>query len=935
MDYIETIEEAQPARVLQGLPREDVESITSLARQICDTKFAFIAIVDKDKLFYMDEETHDVKGIQFDLTFCKYTLMCSDGFFEVPDADKDPRFKDNPFVRDAELYMKFYAGVALFTPNGEPLGTLAVIDQRPQKMNAQQIHALKILAKQAMNLFKLRTSKLELELALDELNFTQQKLRRAKNEADFKVEKLRFLTHAVNVGLFEKSVVEGIESWSDELYRILGYEPGEIKGTVRNLFSRIHPSDKEKIQKLTYCEDCQKKVTILEIRLKTKRMGYKWFEVAGNIKRDQKGKVQLLIGRVLDIHERKVAENQLKAFIEYAPATIAMFNKDIEYIAASNKWLKDYLLTDTEIIGKTLYETFPTMNLEYWKEVHEKCLQGHTESNDGEFFEQIVVGKSMWLKWEVRPWYISEDEIGGLMVLTEDITETKQRNIELKRAKENAEKASQAKAQFLATMSHEIRTPLNAINGLSHLLMSENPRPDQLDHLKLLKFSGDNLLSLINDILDINKIEAGKIRLEKSVFGLEQLINNIKNSLIYKAQENLVELKIDYDNSLPKYFLGDSTRMSQIIYNLVGNAIKFTHEGEVKIGLKVVDRYRDQYKIRFSVKDNGIGISKENHAKIFDSFEQANERISKSYGGTGLGLYITRKLLHLMGSEIAVISEEGVGSEFYFDIYLEKGEASEDEVNYQVGVEDIKSQSIKALVVEDNTANQILISKFLEKAKVSFDIANNGEEALVLIESQAYDMILMDLRMPRMDGYKASKHIRNMEGEYYQKVPIIALTADVFSEVQDKAYGAGMTDYMSKPFKPSSLYEILYKYSGKVVKQKLNNNSTAGDEKIKSIIHAYADGDEEFVIDFARRCKKNYLEFTNTFKATVKDGDLESLNDAIHKIKSLNVVFEQKELQDRLVELSAYEDEFVKPKALHTEILQYCEKIIATLDTMI
>ncbi|MBL3656003.1 hybrid sensor histidine kinase/response regulator [Fulvivirga sediminis] len=934
MEHIQGIETVQSRKILQGLPQEDVEAITSLAKQICGTSLAFITLIEHDNLYILESETRDVTSIPASFAFCHYTLKDKEGVFIVPDASEDCRFKDNPYVTDPERGTKFYAGVTLLSSNGNPMGTLCVLDRDSNQLNDEQTRALKILGRQTMNLFKLRTSKLHLEDALLELTATQGSLRKAKNDAEFKVEKLRFLTHAVNVGLFEKSVVEQIEAWSDELYRMLGHKPGDMEGSIRNLFKKVHPADRGKIKKLIYRSGGQKKVTILELRLKTKSHGYKWFEVAGNIKRDKKGKVQLLIGRVLNIHERKVTENQLKAFIDYSPAAIAMFNKDIEYIAASKKWLSDYLLTEADVMGKTIYDTFTNMDLQYWKEIHRKCLLGHIESNEGEFIEEIVDGKSMWLKWEIRPWYISEDEIGGIMVFTEDITQEKHRNIELKRAKDSAERASKAKAQFLATMSHEIRTPLNAINGLSHLLISENPRPDQLDHLKLLKFSGDNLLSLVNDILDINKIEAGKIILERKAFGLEMLIKNIKDSLIYKAQENLVDLKVDYDPKLPKYFIGDATRMSQIMYNLVGNAIKFTHQAEVKISLELIEKKEEQYNIRVSVKDKGIGISKDKHEKIFKSFEQANEDISKSYGGTGLGLYITRKLLHMMGSEIAVCSEEGEGSEFYFCILLEEGNVLPDKVNYQVGVEYIQAQDIKVLVVEDNTANQILISKFLEKANVGADMANNGEEALVMIESQTYDMILMDLRMPRMDGYKASMLIRKMKGDYYKNVPIIALTADVFSEVQEKVYGAGMTDYLSKPFKPSRLYETLHKYSGRVVRLEPDQLVAGADEKVKNIIHSYGNGDKAFERDFAKRCKKNYMEFVNTFRCTIEKSDLESLNDAIHKIKSLNAVFEQKELQDKLVELSALEDEFVKARALHQEILDHSYNMIAILNSI-
>lgn len=384
---------------------------------------------------------------------------------------------------------------------------------------------------------------------------------------------------------------------------------------------------------------------------------------------------------------------------------------------------------------------------------------------------------------------------------------------ELILAKKQAEEASQAKAQFLSTMSHEIRTPMNAVLGITHILLQDNPRPDQAQSLQILRFSGENLLALINDILDFSKIEAGKIEFEEADFDVRELVNGISQSLRLRAEEKGVSLHVNLDNSIPKIVIGDSTRLSQILTNLVGNAIKFTEKGRVDITLNVENITSDSISLYFAVKDTGIGIPEDRLQEIFDSFSQASAETTRKYGGTGLGLAITKRLLELQNSKINVKSTLSEGSDFYFSLKFKifKNASDHNEKVKTLFHSKVSFESLaghKVLLVEDNAVNVIIAQKFLSKWELDVDHVENGKEAISKFKTTHYDLILMDLQMPVMDGYEASKAIRSLDKE----IPIIALTASVMQEIQDKVENIGMNAFVSKPLNPNELYLQISKY---------------------------------------------------------------------------------------------------------------------------
>lgn len=379
-------------------------------------------------------------------------------------------------------------------------------------------------------------------------------------------------------------------------------------------------------------------------------------------------------------------------------------------------------------------------------------------------------------------------------------------------ARQKAEEAAQSKQLFMSTMSHEIRTPLNEVIGITNLLLQGNPREDQMDYIKTLKFSGNHLLTLVNDVLDYNKMESGKIVFEQSQFDLNEFLEEIMRSYSFRSKAKNLKFDIRKENEIPKVVIGDSIRLNQILSNLLSNALKFTTNGSITVRVKEINRTGDKCNMEFSVSDTGIGISKDKHTLIFDSFTQASPDTTRHFGGTGLGLSICKKLIELQGGTISLESEPGVGSTFMFTIplgILDKAgqkQTADTPENYS-GLE-----GKKILIAEDNKINFYVANKFLVSWGITVSHAADGLIALELLEKEDFDLVLMDLHMPVMDGIEATKIIRKSEIPRIKNIPIVALTAAIMSESHDKIENLNINDYVLKPFKPHDLFERIKKH---------------------------------------------------------------------------------------------------------------------------
>jgi signal transduction histidine kinase/ActR/RegA family two-component response regulator len=394
---------------------------------------------------------------------------------------------------------------------------------------------------------------------------------------------------------------------------------------------------------------------------------------------------------------------------------------------------------------------------------------------------------------------------------TQDITDIKNKEFELIKAKNESEKANRAKSDFLSNMSHELRTPINAVIGVSNLLLQESPKPEQINNLNILKFSSQNLLILINDILDFSKIEAGKIEFEETSFSLKNLVDNIKSVFSNITSEKNILIDLHFDKSIPEYIIGDSARLAQIINNLMSNAVKFTQKGSIKINISLKEKKDNLFFINFSIEDTGIGIPENKINYIFENFTQASSETNRKFGGTGLGLAITKKLIELQNGEIFVESKLHEGSKFSFILGFK--ESINISKNINTNIFETKSlKGLKILLVDDNKINTIIAIQFLKKWDIDVDTAINGVLAVDKIINNHYDVVLMDLQMPEMDGYEATKKIREINEDYFKNLPIIALTASATIEIREKCKKVGINDFITKPFNPDELHKKLSEY---------------------------------------------------------------------------------------------------------------------------
>ncbi|KUJ63545.1 hypothetical protein AR687_02335 [Flavobacteriaceae bacterium CRH] len=502
---------------------------------------------------------------------------------------------------------------------------------------------------------------------------------------------------------------------------------------------------------------------------------------------------------------------------------------------------------------------------------------------------------------------LNENQKNALSIIAKhviNLLELRIKNIELNVQKKIAERAIHAKDSFLANMSHEIRTPLNAIIGFTDLLAQTKLDTNQTDYIDSVQIAGENLLLIVNDILDLSKIESGNLTIDAQPFNLQKTLKHIYNLLKVKVSSG-VEFNLFLDADLPEMVIGDHGRLNQILVNLTGNALKFTKEGEVTVSVKKVDETDDEYSIRFSVKDTGIGIPNNKLKTIFDRFTQAEESTTRRFGGTGLGLSIVKQLVELQKSEIHIKSQQGRGSEFFFVLNYKKANQTETEIKT---VSEENLGKLKILLCEDNLLNQKLVKSVIDNFGFELDIAENGETGIALLSNNKYDLVLMDLQMPVKDGYQTTEYIRN---EMNLAIPIIAMTAHSLAGEQERCYSVGMNAYVPKPFKQGMLLEAIKKVLSKDIqlaqKRKLDlsylDEMSCGDAKFK----------QEMIDIFVETIPNQAAQLEKAFH----ENNIENVKKLSHHMKSSLDIFLLNDLSNSLsvVEEEAYIGAFTSESA--------------------
>lgn len=499
-----------------------------------------------------------------------------------------------------------------------------------------------------------------------------------------------------------------------------------------------------------------------------------------------------------------------------------------------------------------------------------------------------------------------------------DITDRKRYERELMDARKKAEGAARAKAEFLATISHEIRTPLNSVVGIANLIQKTPLNDQQKEYARILKLSSDGLLGLVNNILDFSKIEKGKVKVEEKAFALKDIVLLVVSTLEVKAKEKGIGLQVELDNNLPDYLMGDPLKLNQILTNLIGNAIKFTKVGFVKLVISLLNKEKDEVSLQFRVIDTGIGIPKDKLETIFEEFSQASYEVNLGYGGTGLGLTISQKLLQLHGSHMEVQSELGRGSEFGFCInYKISKEKPKAEGVDLVSNDRRKLDAAKILVVDDNPVNITIILEYLKEWNVACESASNGEQAFELVQNYNYDLILMDLQMPEMNGYEATEAIRKLN--LTKQPAIIALSASARGDISEKLRLSGFNDYVPKPFDPADLYKAL-------VSHHIGNTENEEKPEISVALSREPEGKveepaaeviaepfdlsyylkvtkkrEASLEEILKKTIKAFEEYKDQFSVAIESNDTGKLADLVHKSK-MTIHFIQAKRLDKVVQ---------------------------------
>lgn len=690
-------------------------------------------------------------------------------------------------------------------------------------------------------------------------HFSKLKYTQNLQEREKRLNEAQKIAH---LGSWEVNISNGKTNWSDETFDILGVKDNKITPSFFKFKELIHPKDYNLFENsyneslTVFFKNFQIEARINETnKIDFKNVLIKW----ENIK-DENNNHTRTIGTIQDITELKKTENflreseaKIRTLLQSIPDLIWLKDQKGVYLGCNNQFELLFGAVEKDIVGKTDYDFVDKETADLFRAHDLNAINKGEPSTNEEWITYASDGKRVLLETIKTPMFDRDGTLIGVLGIGRNITARKliekelieknneyvalneeyitineelqennknllllnkqiAENEELQRNIKIAETTAKLKQEFLANMSHEIRTPLSGIIGMTEILYKTLLDDIQKDYVDTIKISSESLLSIINDILDLSKIEAGKMELRTNTVDIDVFKNKIKGTYDSLAKERSLYFDITIENDVPKFFLGDEKRILQIITNLLSNAVKFTKEGFIRINFSKTNQINNVIELKVSITDSGIGIKKDDQLKLFTKFSQVDSSLSRSYDGTGLGLAICKEFVNIMQGEINVISEEGKGSTFWFTFkttipVFDNSESTIIEAN-QIS----NTLNSRILLVEDKIVNQKVVTIMLQNIGCSVSIANNGLEALFMFEENKFDIILMDVQMPEMDGITATK---NLKSKYTNLPPIIGLSANAMEGDAEKFIAQGFDDYLSKPVTIEQLQDKILKYINK------------------------------------------------------------------------------------------------------------------------